>query len=462
MAHTKEKKYHSLRSQYPWFAYESFHYRWEEGALSGGFHFNLSGKYSFKPSFRFENRQFIQQPAEEIIRSLVFHIGLVEMISYWKAACSPTIIIKPCAFHPEAEYFWRKLYFHGLGEFFHTIGIKPDYHDFVKFIAVETAVPKPFSINAGNNILLPIGGGKDSAVSLALLTQANKPVTPFLLNPLAASINTIVRAGLRVGDAVVVKRTIDPLLLHLNQKGFLNGHTPFSALLAFYSLLAAAITGRNSILLSNESSANEATIPGTTINHQYSKSFEFEKDFRAYYQQNISRDLNYFSFLRPINELQVASIFAKLKHYHGVFRSCNAGSKTGTWCGKCSKCLFTFIILSPFLPPGDLLKIFGRNLLDDMDLYPYFEQLCGLSPEKPFDCVGTIDEVNAAVLKTIDHYGRSPLPALLEGYYNRRNETSNNNTDFQNLMRQFNKTHFLPGEFETILKGALLESISEK
>ena len=36
------------------------------------------------------------------------------------------------------------------------------------------------------------------------------------------------------------------------------------------------------ILLSNESSANESNVDGTKINHQYSKTYEFECDFNEY------------------------------------------------------------------------------------------------------------------------------------------------------------------------------------
>ena len=64
-------------------------------------------------------------------------------------------------------------------------------------------------------------------------------------------------------------------MLQLNKEGFLNGHTPFSALVAFSSVIAARMAGLSYIALSNESSANESTVQGSTVNHQYSKSFKF-------------------------------------------------------------------------------------------------------------------------------------------------------------------------------------------
>jgi hypothetical protein len=66
-------------------------------------------------------------------------------------------------------------------------------------------------------------------------------------------------------------------------------------------------------VLSNEKSADEENTiwNGLKINHQYSKSGEFEKDFRKYVEINISKDINYYSKLRDKYELEIAEIFAK-------------------------------------------------------------------------------------------------------------------------------------------------------
>ena len=74
---------------------------------------------------------------------------------------------------------------------------------------------------------------------------------------------------------------------------------------------------------SNESSANEPSVVGTDINHQYSKSFEFENDFRNYEKEFLKTNIEYFSLLRPLTELQIAMLFSKHKKYHDIFRSCN-------------------------------------------------------------------------------------------------------------------------------------------
>ena len=211
---------------------------------------------------------------------------------------------------------------------------------------------------------------------------------------------------------LVIRRKIDPTLLELNAKGYLNGHTPFSAMLAFYTRLASALSGIPNVALSNESSANESTVKGSYVNHQYSKSLEFEDDFRNYVNEAAS--FNYFSFLRPLSELQIAMLFSRFTAYHDVFRSCNVGSKEDIWCGHCAKCLFAYIILSPFIAPERLNAIFGKSMLDDTTLDLEFRQLLGLAETKPFECVGTVSEVRQALQMAVERWYKGKAPKLVQ------------------------------------------------
>lgn len=70
--------------------------------------------------------------------------------------------------------------------------------------------------------------------------------------------------------------------------------------------------------LSNESSANESTVKGSTVNHQYSKSFKFEEDFHRYEAEYLPGSAYYFSMLRPLSEFQIARFFAQQKQYHAI------------------------------------------------------------------------------------------------------------------------------------------------
>jgi hypothetical protein len=383
---------------------------------------------------------------------------MIELISYWKAACSPRLVIRPFALHPEQTAWWKKLYFHGLGEFFYLNSIDVTEDGFMQIDCEGLHTGAGTHSSAGTHrddaLIIPVGGGKDSAVTLELLGNQSGSI-PLIMNPRGASLHTIIAKGFAADQFIEIHRTIDPELLRLNELGFLNGHTPFSAMLAFVTVLSAIVTGRRNIALSNESSANEATIEGTEINHQYSKSFQFESDFRGYVNRWICEDINYFSFLRPLNELQIASLFSQFTGYHKVFKSCNAGSKTDSWCGICAKCLFTYIILSPFLEESRLMHIFGKNLLADASLLTVFDQLTGVADEKPFDCVGTIREVNLALCETIRQYKDTALPFLLGYYKNSRTFARYDQIDFATELSCLSREHHLQPEFFKILQDGV-------
>ncbi|MEA3505750.1 MAG: hypothetical protein U9R32_11250 [Bacteroidota bacterium] len=445
--------YNKLREGNPFFVYESFFVKKNKYDITITFHFNLSDKYYFNPSLKFNSGNFFNSDSisDESLNTLAFHLGMIELISYWKAACSPTLIIKPYKLNSEQTLWWKNLYFHGLGEFFYTNSLSPSVEDFITIVCKsEKSFAPVSSTSVKEKIIVPIGGGKDSAVTLELLKKSGKEIIPFALNPRKAITNTIESAKISLQNLMVVERKFDTKLLELNAKGFLNGHTPFSALLAFTTLTAAFLIGAKHIALSNEASANEATIPGTKINHQYSKSYEFENDFRSYYTKYISANFNYFSFLRPLNELQIGALFSKLTNHHYTFRSCNIGSKTDSWCGKCSKCLFTNIILSPFLSREKLFKIFGKEILDEQELIEDFYKLTGIANEKPFECVGTIDDVNAALQMTSEREMKT-TPLLLQKFKNSDITIDN----AQKLLSSFNEEHFLNKELFTILKTEL-------
>ncbi len=391
------EKFNSFRKQYPLFVYEDFKYSIDEKGLKIEFTF-INGEHTFTPTLLVEKKDFFSfsHLSKEQLDLLVFNMGMVELISYWKAFCSPRVVIKPYALKKEQIDFYKKLYYNGLGEFFYVNGINVSQEEFLNIENYSNNYTIAQSFEVEDRYIVPIGGGKDSVVTMDLLLSANRDVVPFIINPRGATVDCCSIAGFSQEKTLTCKRVIDAHLLELNEQGCLNGHTPFSAMLAFTTLLISALTKRKYIALSNEDSASESTVKGSEVNHQYSKSLEFENDFRAYVAKFVSEDFYYFSFLRPLSELHIAKLFSKLS-YQSVFKSCNAGSKQNIWCGKCPKCLFAFIILSPFVSKEELIAIFSKNLFEDKDLEEYFLQLCGERQTKPFECVGTVSEVKAAL-----------------------------------------------------------------
>lgn len=448
-------KYQKLRKQYKKFTFDSFEYKHSDNSIDFAFNFSLDNIH-FRPSYYHAKSHVLKNvhlPTEKL-SGLIFNIGMIELVSYWKIACPKTVVIKPFALNEEQKAWWKNIYFKGLGEFFYLNSIQASQDDFMTIATESEEIfdKRKFELDESN--LIPVGGGKDSAVTIELLSGSQEKNLLLMLNPRKACIDTALIAGYPEERMLIIHRRLDPVLLKLNDEGYLNGHTPFSALLAFVSLFAAAIAGKRNIILSNESSANESTVDGSSVNHQYSKSYEFEKDFRGYVNAYISEDFNYFSFLRPINELQIARLFSRDAKYFSVFRSCNTGSKTDSWCGLCPKCLFTAIILSPFLDTTELNNIFGKDMLDDSSLLYYFKQLYGEEETKPFECVGTIDDVNAALLLTIKKREGS-LPFLLVEYIKSSAFKKYSELDTAFMLRQFDKEHFLENHFEQILRPSI-------
>ncbi|MBP5613276.1 MAG: hypothetical protein J6X35_03915 [Bacteroidales bacterium] len=455
-----EKTFDTLRQRHPVFTYQAFHYGLEEEWLRISFDFRIGEEIAFHPEIRFRRHpaydRFWAEQEPQCLAPFVFHIGMIELISYWKCCCCPEIRIACGRLDEAALQWWKKLYYHGLGEFFYRNGIRTDREGFVQ-IRCSGGQPMPkqsFALQEAH--IVPIGGGKDSVVTLETLKQEPVAPLPLIINPRGATLACVKASGLTEGF-LEINRTIDPRLLELNAAGYLNGHTPFSAMLAFHSLTAAILAGRSRVALSNESSANEPTVQGSDVNHQYSKSIEFEADFREYVAQYLTEDVSYYSFLRPLSELQIACLFAEQPAYFPVFRSCNVGSKQDIWCGHCPKCLFTCIMLSAFLPAEKVREIFGKDLLEDETLWPVLKELCGETAVKPFECVGTREEVCMALCEIIRQYEsrNKSLPTLLASFRRTALYESYRQRDFQPLLTAWDPQHFLPEDEELLLRKAL-------
>ena len=444
-----------LKNKYPEFVYNSYTLREDEEKIYLEYEFLIPNLTTFKPKITILKKDLKWQSiATNCAKNLAFHIGLIELISYWKCTCSPHIIIKCGYLNEEQINWWKKLYFYGLSELFYRNIIENNINDFVTITCTYTSNPLPYKEieEQYTGYLFPIGGGKDSIVTLEKLNIHRENNLAFIINPKEVTLNCAKLNGFQDKQIIEVYRTLDENLLRLNKEGFINGHTPFSALLAFVSYFVSYLLKKEAIALSNEASANEENVLGLKVNHQYSKSFEFEQDFKNYSNKYLKVPVRYFSFLRPLNELQIAKIFVKYDKYHQIFKSCNVGSKTipWHWCNNCAKCLFPFIILSPFLTLEKLEQIFKENLWQKEDLLPIFIDLIGKGNNKPFDCVGTFEEVNWAVCKTIKIFEekKQDLPYLLK-YYKDNFELVNTS---QAILKRFNEENYLTAKEAKILR----------
>ncbi|MHB1234901.1 MAG: hypothetical protein ACYCZK_04425, partial [Microbacteriaceae bacterium] len=248
--------------------------------------------------------------------------------------------------------------------------------------------------------LVPIGGGKDSVVSVESLRRAGLQPTQFAVRPNSIIRRVAASSGLPFVEA---GRVIDPLLLRLNAVGALNGHVPVTAMNTLIGVVQSLLLGLGPVVLSNERSASDPTLvwDGIPINHQWSKSLEAELLLETTLRAQVGYRGLSFSLLRPYSELRIAANFSRIGGYDQVIVSCNRAYRQGTadvsWCGECDKCRFIFLVFAPFMSPERLAGIFGQNLFEDAAQVAGFRQLLGLGSHKPFECVGEEAECTVAM-----------------------------------------------------------------
>ncbi|WP_217923887.1 hypothetical protein [Miltoncostaea oceani] len=348
-------------------------------------------------------------PAGDRARALDGAVGLLHLVagvSYYKAAVPPRITVDgdapPAATARALERLWTQ----GLGEFAWRNG-RPDVGHGIAFPDAGDGDPEPApALGLAPRSLVPVGGGKDSVVSLAALVAAGEDVIAFSVGRKPSA-----DAAARIEGVPMlhVTRDLDPRLFDLNRAGALNGHVPITAIVSCAAVVAAVLHDCDAVVMSNERSASSGNFDwpafGGVVNHQHSKGWEAERDLAAIVRRDVASDLAYFSLLRPWSELAISRAFAALPEHHATFMSCNVGFKIHEpavpgWCGDCPKCRFVFLALAPFLDRPALTGVFGADLLDDPSQVPGFREVLGIEEDKPFECVGEVDEARAA-LRTV-------------------------------------------------------------
>ena len=333
------------------------------------------------------------------LRKLLDLTAIVLGVSYYKLR-APLRIAAPELPLTEAERaFVIDVYENGMGEFY----ARNELQRFGK-LSLEAAdddrtIPAPA---LRHRALLPIGGGKDSLVSVALLEEAQIDYSPFAVNPRGPIVASIGRIG---RPPVEVKRVLDAEMIRLGkQPGYYNGHVPSTAINSMIGALAAVLFSYDRIVLSNERSASEGNMrwDGREVNHQYSKSIAFEERIAGVLKAATGGALGYFSLLRPYSEARIARLFARTTRFDDVFSSCNRnfrydGHDGPLWCGECPKCHFVFLMLAPAMEKERLIGIFGKNLLAIPTNEQSFRELTGLAGQKPWECVGEILEAAASL-----------------------------------------------------------------
>ncbi len=454
-------------------------YEFDFDTLEAKFFYNFDNKEFFEEVVSFKSNVFkLNKNIDKgVINNILFHIHMALGISYYKLYPTKELLVHSWYLDEQAMVFWIKFYKNWLWEFLYKNEISPK--KLFNFMNMSGEPHEKVDFDLKNRSLIALWWWKDSLVSIELFEKAN------------LKFNTVVfwkfdKIKKRVSDKIgkknlFIERKLSENLFKLNDEWYYNWHIPITGITSFILVLAAYLYDYKYIVMSNEKSAN---IPNTVwkkldINHQYSKSLEYEIDFDNYIKTFVWTKIKYFSLLRWMYEFKIAKLFSKLaKDYFNIFSSCNnnfkikpldsadtkivEGENTGfskvilwdkLWCNSCPKCVFVFVILSAFLSSKKLIEIFWEDLYERGDLEELFKELFGISWIKPFECVWDKEELILSAKMALDNY-KGDLPYNL--YLLKRDVLDKmSSEDFEKLETKLNrisKEDIIPEELREKIK----------
>jgi UDP-N-acetyl-alpha-D-muramoyl-L-alanyl-L-glutamate epimerase len=418
-----------LREEYPVFRIEDARAVPGPAGVTLEFAF-AAGELRFRPVVEFtglrpdEAGRAVTVTAQRMIRAL----AIVEAFSYWKALCSP--VIEVALPGPDAaELDWWQAFWPGaMGEFFYRNQI--DYTA-PGFLVIRGPASGPGTApgdarGPGGDGAAPAGpplvlfsGGKDS-LALARIVSAGAgagagagPVDFFLYNP-GERLRGLAGSLASGGRLVEARRVILPELLALNAAGHPNGHTPFSAYLAFAAMLTGYLRGSGPVMAGNSRSDDEPNVRsylGRPVNHQWTKSYEFETAVSSYRDRWLPGAPGYSSPLRPLYEVQVIASLAGDVDAYLRTASCNQ-VRGGGWCRSCAKCAWVFLATAALFGHDLAIRKTGGDMFADAALAGVYQEMAGLTGVKPFECTGSEDEVKAAIQAVGQGQPPDAYPAL--------------------------------------------------
>lgn len=308
--------------------------------------------------------------------------------------------------------FFERFFLGGLGEFRYLQGLDPTRR--IHVTALQTSADAASGMVMREHALMLNGGGKDTVVAAEMLKRGGQSFTWLTVHANDTRRKIVELSGNR--DSVEIEYELDPRIEQ--QAAYAWGHVPQVSIFLAIGTLVALLTQTRYVVVGNERSSNYGNLSfrGSEINHQYTKSFAYERDFHDFVRRRVCTGIDVCSVLRPFHDVQLAELFASLKNYHRDFVSCNRGIRNGQWCRQCEKCAFTALALGPFLARDELSMIFGEDVLARPGIRRHIIALaCG--DTKPWECVGTKEECQLALRLLLDRY-----PALDFPEYPRRKD----------------------------------------
>lgn len=298
----------------------------------------------------------------------------------------------PFALNEHEHAFFDKVFLNGLAEFRYVNdlpikkGVSFVWDDSAPVIAATALGESRGELQKRAYVLN--GGGKDGAVAIEMAKQLGIDLAWFTSGSAASRSRMVDVSG--VHEWTQARRFSDG---YIKEHAVLKGHRPMSFYVSMIASLAAYVNDRRYVIAANEYSASfpNLTVDGFAVNHQYSKSSEYEEMLSELFAQ-ADIPVRYFSITRPLYELQILWIFSNMTQYHAHFLSCNRGMKDDEWCKNCAKCAFVIGAMYLYNETssrklwGEPKTIFAANHLVDELI-----ELVNVAA-KPLECIGTIGE----------------------------------------------------------------------
>jgi hypothetical protein len=390
--------------------------------------FEAKFEYSYGEQKFVEKVSFVHKAGSEnlapetqsVLDRAVFLAFILIGTSYWKAFPTREVELATEIDRWQAEFF-DHVYQEGMSQFAYGNQLTRD--DLAHFAASNAKPSRPPHFQ-GDGVLVLQSGGKDSLLTAQLLETAGLNYTPLYFSSVQghhpAVLNELNEPILTAGRAIDRNA-----LRETAERGAMNGHVPVTYIIESLAIVQAILLGKNQILASigNEADEPHAHIGDLAVNHQWSKSWAAETALSEYARRYISPDIRIGSPLRAFSELEIAELFSELawSRFGNGFSSCNrANYRQGNvneelhWCGECPKCANSYLLFAPFIPAHELQALFGgKDLFADEKLALTFKGLLGIDGvTKPFECIGSVEELRKAY-EMIDFdsgYARLPFP----------------------------------------------------
>lgn len=382
-------------------------------------------EYGFDSGEVFYERVLFQtvdaQYREDRLDSALFLAFILAGISYYKTAPCRDIVIKQGTIDEKQARFFTTVYQEGLGQFAYENGLSREDLAIFQATSTDNSIEKYPQEENTNSAISMQSGGKDSIVTACVLAEKCIDFSPLFIS--TSDTYPAVLDELSDNNVLRIDRRLDvDALRRAAQNGGLNGHVPITYILESYAVIQAILVNVSTVYTSiaHEGEEPHSYIGDLPVNHQWSKTWTAEIMMSEYIRRYILNDFVIGSPLRSMSELRVAELFVQLawEKYGNKFSSCNLANygighavSQLQWCGNCPKCANTYVLFAPFIEAEKLAEIFdGRDLFEQKSLQETFKGLFGVDGvEKPFECVGEIDELRYAYALAQKRGGYAPV-----------------------------------------------------